>query len=150
MPSSTGITVMSRKNRVPLADRVARAAEAALAAQHFVSAVDILVGIGWLRSRAVKHWRRVQIGCLEEVIQANLPRISETMRLCESWAIARGLFPSPTAYVGRTPGRFSRGGVLRLRHHAGHIGFRPSFPARGASAWRKRQAAPRNWWWSSR
>src|SRR2546422_831890 len=39
---------MSRQNRVPLADRVAKAAEAALAARHFVSAIDILVGIGWL------------------------------------------------------------------------------------------------------
>jgi hypothetical protein len=105
---------MSRKNRVPLADRVARAAEAALAAQHFVSAIDILVGIGWLDSEAVKRWRRGQIDCLEEVVQVNLPRISEAMRLFRSWAIARGLFPSPTAYVGRTPGRptlrFSRGG----------------------------------------
>ena len=51
---------------------------------------------------------------MEEVIQANLPRISEAIRLFGSWATARGLFPSPTAYVGRTPGRptlrFSRGG----------------------------------------
>ncbi len=38
---------MSRK-RVPLADRVTKAAEAALAARHFVSAIDMLVGIGWL------------------------------------------------------------------------------------------------------
>ena len=34
---------MSRKNRVPLDDRVAKAAERALAARHFVSAIDILV-----------------------------------------------------------------------------------------------------------
>jgi len=105
---------MSRKNRVPLADRVARAAETALAAQHFVSAIDILVGIGWLDSGAVKRWRLGQIDCLEEVVNANLPRISEAIRLFGSWATARGLFPSPTAYVGRTPGRptlrFSRGG----------------------------------------
>jgi hypothetical protein len=37
---------MSRKNPVPLPDRVASAAEKALAANHFVSAIDILVGIG--------------------------------------------------------------------------------------------------------
>ena len=113
MPSSTGITVMSRKNRFPLADRVARAAEAALAAQHFVSAIDILLGIGWLDSGAVKRWRSGQIDCLEEVVRADLPRISEAMRLFQSWATAREMLPSPTEYVGRTPERptlrFSRG-----------------------------------------
>jgi hypothetical protein len=104
---------MSRKNRVPLADRVARAADAALAAQHFVSAIDILVGIGWLDPGAVKRWRLGQIDCLEEVVQVDLPRISEAMRLFRSWATARGMLPSPTAYVGRTPDRpalrFGRG-----------------------------------------
>ena len=96
---------MSRQNRVPLADRVAKAAEAALAARHFVSAIDILVGIGWLDLGTVEGWRRGQIDCLEEVVRANLPRISEAMRLFRSWATARGLFASQTAYVGRTPRR---------------------------------------------
>jgi hypothetical protein len=68
---------MSRKNRAPLADRVAKAAEAALAARHFVSALDILVGIGWLEAQAAERWRRGQIDCLEEAVRANLPRISE-------------------------------------------------------------------------
>lgn len=106
--------MMSRKNRVPLADRIARAAEAALAARHFVSGIDVLIGIGWLDGGAVERWRRGQIDCLEEAVQTNLPRIAEAMRLFGSWAITRGLFPSPTAYVGRTPDRptlrFSRGG----------------------------------------
>src|SRR6266478_6958309 len=77
---------MSRQNRVPPADRVTKAAEAALAARHFVSAIDILVGIGWLDLGTVERWRRGQIDCLEEVVRANLPRISEAMRLFRSWA----------------------------------------------------------------
>jgi hypothetical protein len=105
---------MSRKNRVPLADRVAKAAEAALAARHFVSAIDVLVGIGWLDPGAVERWRREQIDCLEEAVQTNPPRISEAMQLFRSWAIAKGLSASPTAYVARTPRRqflrFSRSG----------------------------------------
>ncbi|MFB9266887.1 hypothetical protein ACFFWD_27620 [Bradyrhizobium erythrophlei] len=105
---------MSRNNRVPLANRVAKAAEAALAARHFVSAIDVLIGIGWLDSGAVERWRRGQIDCLEEAVRTNLPRISEAMQLFRSWATARGLFASQTAYVGRTPRRqtlrFSRGG----------------------------------------
>jgi hypothetical protein len=105
---------MSRKNRVPLVDRVAKAAEAALAARHYVSAVDVLVGIGWLDAEAVERWRRGQIDCLEEGVRANLPRISEAMGLFRSWATARGLFASRTEYVARTPRRqrlrFSRSG----------------------------------------
>ena len=105
---------MSRKNRLPLADRVARAAEAALVAQHFVSVIDILVRIGWLDPGAVERWRRGQIDCLEEGLQIDPPRISEAIRLFGSWATAKGLLPSPTAYVGRTPDRptlrFSRSG----------------------------------------
>jgi hypothetical protein len=71
---------MSRKNRIPLADRVAKAAEAALAARHFVSAIDVLVGIGWLDPEAVEHWRRGQIDHLERVVRTNLPRISEALK----------------------------------------------------------------------
>jgi len=105
---------MSRKNRIPLADRVAKAAEAALAAQHFVSAIDVLIGIGWVDPQAVERWRRGQVDCLEEVVRTNLQRISEAMRLFRSWATARGLCASQTAYVARTPRRqtlrFSRSG----------------------------------------
>jgi hypothetical protein len=39
---------MSQKNRVPLPDRVAKAAESAAAVRHYVSAIDVLVGIGGL------------------------------------------------------------------------------------------------------
>ncbi|MGY3077042.1 hypothetical protein ACVWZZ_003413 [Bradyrhizobium sp. LM6.10] len=105
---------MSRKNRVPLADRVARAAETALAARLVVSSIDILLELGWLDPEAVERWRRGQIGCLEEVVRTNLPRISEAMRLFRSWAAAKGLSASETVYVARTVGRqrlrFSRSG----------------------------------------
>lgn len=94
---------MSPKNQAPLADRVAKAAEAALAARQFVSAIDILVGIGWLDPGAVERWRRGQIDCIERVARANLPRISEAMRLFRSWAAAHGLNASQTVYVARTP-----------------------------------------------
>jgi hypothetical protein len=39
---------MTPNNRKNLADRVAKAAEASLAANHYVSPIDVLVGIGWL------------------------------------------------------------------------------------------------------
>jgi hypothetical protein len=106
---------MSPKNRKPLADRVAKAAEAALAAQQYVSSIDVLLGIGWLDPGAVARWRRGQIDYLEQAVQTNLPRISEAMKLFRSWAAGKGLSASQTHYVARTPQRqtlrFSRSGI---------------------------------------
>jgi len=91
---------MTPKNRAKLTDRVSKAAETALAAQHYVSPVDVLVGIGWLDPGTVKRWRQGQIDCLERVVQTNLPRISEVMRLFGSWAAGKGLFASETGLCG--------------------------------------------------
>ncbi len=96
---------MGRKNRVPLGDRVAKAAEGALAARHFVSAIDVLIGIGWLDAGAVERWQRGQVDCLEDAIQGGPLRIPEAMQLFKSWAASTGLIASPTAYVDRTPQR---------------------------------------------
>ena len=105
---------MHPHNRKKLDDRVVRAAEAALAAQKYVSPVDVLVGIGWLDPGALARWRRGQVAYLEEAVQTGLPRISEAMKLFRSWATANGLSPSETDYVARTPARqtlrFSKSG----------------------------------------
>jgi hypothetical protein len=105
---------MNPKNRKKLADRIVRAAETALAAQHYVSPVDVLVGIGWLDPGTVNRWRRGQIEYLERAIQTNLARISEAMKLFRTWATAKELLASETDYVARTPQRqrlrFSRSG----------------------------------------
>jgi hypothetical protein len=49
---------MTPKNRKILAARVSKAATEALAARHYVTCVDVLVGIRWLDPEAVKRWRR--------------------------------------------------------------------------------------------
>jgi hypothetical protein len=96
---------MSPENRRKLADRVAKAAEAALAARKYVSPLDVLIGIGWLDPGAVSRWRQGRIDYLERTIQTNLPCITEAMKLFRSWAVDRGLVPSETSYVARSPGR---------------------------------------------
>ena len=96
---------MNRKNPAALADRVARAAGAALAAQGYASPIDVLVGIGWVDAGTVERWRRGQIDCLEGAIQTNPSRISEAMRLLRSWAAEKGLYASPAQFVARTPQR---------------------------------------------
>ena len=105
---------MHPKNRAALAHRVTKAAEASLAAQDYVSCIDVLVGIGWLDPEALKRWRQGQIEYLERVVQSNLPRISEAMKMFRSWAAGKGLLARETAYVARAPQRrtlrFSRSG----------------------------------------
>jgi len=97
--------IMNRTNRDKLAERVSRAAEASLAAQGYVSALDVLSGIGWVEPSAVQRWRQGQVECLERVTQTNLSRISEAMKLFRVWARDKGLLPSETQYVARTPKR---------------------------------------------
>jgi hypothetical protein len=105
---------MNPENRGKLAHRVVKAAEAALAAQHYASPVDVLVGVGWLDPGAVKRWRQGQVDYLERVVQTNLARISEAMKLFRAWATAKGLTASETSYVARKPSRqtlrFSKSG----------------------------------------
>jgi hypothetical protein len=98
---------MSRSNRAPLADRVTRAAEEALAEQHYVSPIDVLLGIGWLDPNTARRWRQGQIDYLEETLQTNPQRLCEAMRLFRSWASGKGLLASETDYVARTPQRQS-------------------------------------------
>src|SRR5215510_9784761 len=93
------------RNRRTLADRVSEAAEGTLAAQKYVSSIDVLLGIRWLDPGAVKRWRQGQIDCLEGAIQTSLPRICEAMELFRSWARRRGLLPNEAHYVARTPQR---------------------------------------------
>lgn len=97
-----------------LDQRVRQAAEAALSDKAYVSAVDILVGIGWLAPSNLDAWRQGRIDDLEQAVNANLPRISEAMRCVRSWAQAKGLTAAETDYVARRPGypplRFSKSG----------------------------------------
>ena len=62
---------MSRKDKATLAERVARAAEAALADQGYASPIDVFLGIGWLNPTTFKDWQQGRVDCLEGVIQVN-------------------------------------------------------------------------------
>jgi hypothetical protein len=110
---------VSPKNRQALAARVAQVASAALAKQGYVSAIDVLSGIGWLSRVALDDWRKGRARFLEAVVQVNLSRISEAMKLFRAWAAQAGLEPRYTAYVrhgrgARTPLRFSKSGAPKI------------------------------------
>jgi hypothetical protein len=93
---------MTRQN---LEQRVTRAAEAALAEQRFVSAVDVLLGLGWLAPSHLDRWRQGRVESLEGVVQANLSKVTVAMAAFRRWARDRGLNPSETDYVAHTRDR---------------------------------------------
>lgn len=88
-------------NRQALQDRVVRAAEAALADHHYVSAIDVLTGMGLLAPTHVDAWRKGRVDYLERVIQGNLNKISAAMAAFRQWARDKELRPSQTRYVRR-------------------------------------------------
>ena len=94
--------------------RVIAAAEAALAARGFVTAIDVLTGLGWLAPSSERAWRQGRIAYLERAVTANLSKTSTAMRHFQRWAQSRGLNPSETAYLARTRDRrtlrFSKSG----------------------------------------
>jgi hypothetical protein len=124
--------IMSSKNRTPLADRVSQAAEAALAAQNYVGAVDVLLQIGWLAPSTAQRWRQGSIDCLEGALQTSPARISEAMELLRSWAAGKGLLASETDYLARTPQhqnlRFSRSGAPDVERHYRTHWVSPALP----------------------
>lgn len=109
---------MAGKGSDRLEQRVARAAQAALEDHDYVTAIDVLAGMGWLAPSDVDRWRQGRVDCLERVTQANLSKISKAMALFRRWARDRGLTPSETAYLTRTrdrrPLRFSTSGQAAI------------------------------------
>jgi hypothetical protein len=90
--------------------RVRRAAEAALAARHYVSAIDVLTGMRLLEPVHVQSWRTGRIAIPEETMQASPAKVSAAISLFHQWAGKKGLTPSETRYT-----RPSRDGAMELR-----------------------------------
>jgi hypothetical protein len=94
--------------------RVSDAAESALAARGFVTAIDVLMGLGWLAPSGERAWRQGRIPYLERTMTVDPNKISRAMHHFGRWAEGRGLQASETAYVARTRDRralrFSKSG----------------------------------------
>jgi hypothetical protein len=74
-----GVSSVTNDNQKKLERRVAETAEAALAERRYVTAIDVLVGVGWLTPSAVDRWRQGRVEDLERVAQANLHKLSTAM-----------------------------------------------------------------------
>jgi len=125
---------MSREGHKNLQERVCSAAQAALADHDHVSAVDVLLRIGWLDAASHKRWQTGQIPCLEAGTQTRPARIAEAMQLFRDWALKNRLRPSEVSYVARTPGnealRFTESGDDELERAYRTHWFAPDLPER--------------------
>lgn len=111
---------MSSASQSRLERHVTQAADRALAERHYVTAIDILAGVGWLTPAHIEDWRRGRIPYLERVVGTNLHKISTAMQMFRRWAERRDLTPSETVYVSwtcdRHPLRFSKTGDPAIEH----------------------------------
>ena len=95
--------------------RAIRAAGEALYRQHYVSPIDVLIGMEYLQPIHVQDWKKGKIPYLEKAIPANLHKISHAMNCFRKWADEKGLKPSETIYLAKTRGpkrhlQFSKSG----------------------------------------
>lgn len=94
----------------PMFPRIERVVADLLATGNVVTPVDVLIGMGLLRSDRLNDWRRGRVPCLECVIGCNLSRLSRLLRILRFHAHDLNLRPSATAYM-----RYGKGPKQRLR-----------------------------------
>ncbi|MBW8485644.1 DUF2293 domain-containing protein [Actinomadura parmotrematis] len=105
---------MSEVHETRLGRRVAEAAGPILKRSRQVSAVDLFVGLRWLRSAQVDEWRQGRVPHLEDALGVRPDRVDAALRALGAWARGQGLEPSEAAYLAATrdrrPLRFTRDG----------------------------------------
>jgi hypothetical protein len=129
-----------------LEERVARAAQAALDQRGFVTAIDVLMGLGWLAPRRVDEWRQGRVAYLEAAVQAGPDKVSTAVRLFDRWAQRSGLKSSEIAYVARTRGRetlrFSKSGDGEIERAYRTQWVTPALSERKRARLAERQSRP--------
>jgi hypothetical protein len=119
--------------------RIVEAAEAALAQQRFVTAIDVLTGVGWLYARHVDVWRQGRAPTLEDLAAVDGAKMADAVAVLRRWALAKGLTPSETPYVSGGRDR----GELRFVADGDDSAFRTHWISPDLSEARRRQLAER-------
>src|SRR5262245_7655927 len=94
----------------PMFRRIECAVAELLTKGNVVAPVDVLVGMGLLRSEHLDNWRRGRVPYLERVVNCNLTRLSRLLRILRFHAHDLNLKPSVTMYK-----RYGKGPKQRLR-----------------------------------
>ncbi|MQY09372.1 DUF2293 domain-containing protein [Actinomadura macrotermitis] len=135
---------MSEVHGSRLGRRVAEAAEPLLKRSRSVSAVEVFVGLRWLKSAQVDEWRQGRIAHLDDALAVRPDKVASALRALRDWARERGLEPSEAAYLAATrdrrPLRFTAAGDAEAER-----AFRVHWiPADLSDAQRERLAAKQN------
>ncbi len=78
--------------------KVTDAVRKLLKRESFVSAVDVLIEMGYLTRADLEDWRFGRVPYLERVIKLGLGKIQRILHILRIHAKDRGLRPSETAY----------------------------------------------------
>ena len=99
------------KKKKSLSQKVATVAGNVVSKQGYVSAIDLLLGLGWLNQDTLLDWKRGKIPYLERVVTANLKKISKAMKEFSLCATHAKLKKSITVYKHKNYKlRFSKSG----------------------------------------
>ncbi|ASU84205.1 DUF2293 domain-containing protein [Nocardiopsis gilva YIM 90087] len=88
-----------------LGQRVAAAAQEAVARRGSVSPVDVLTGIGWLSGNQVDAWHQGRIDHLEQAVQVPPDKLARAAALLRAWAREHGLNAEEASYAAATRDR---------------------------------------------
>ena len=99
-----------KKKKTPI-QQVRTVAGNVVSKKGYVSAIDLFLGIGWLTQDKLSDWKKGKIPYLEQVVTANLKKISKAMKEFRTWAIHSKLKSSITVYKHKSCRlRFSKSG----------------------------------------
>jgi hypothetical protein len=103
------------KKKINFSQRVITVAGNVVSKKGYVSVIDLFLGIGWLTSDKLADWKMGRVSYLEQIITANLSKISKAMKEFKSWAVHSKLKASNTVYKHKNCKlRFSKTGELNI------------------------------------
>ena len=97
------LTGMSQQRN--LHNRVVAVAEKVLAAQKYVTPLDVTLGIGWLRQPNIDAWRQGRVDSLDEILPITPDREAAFLEHLADWATDKRLRPQQADYVAATRDR---------------------------------------------
>ncbi len=106
---------MPSDSKKDLKARVIRAADAALAAEHIVGPIDVLLRMGLLTESAVDAWKKGRFDRLDESMQGSEQKLTTTFTTFTDWARTKGLRPTERRFT-----RAARTGAADLQ--VSHLG----------------------------
>ncbi|HEY3444941.1 MAG TPA: DUF2293 domain-containing protein [Myxococcales bacterium] len=137
---------MNAGTETNLERRVREAAEKALRDRKFVTPVDVVMGLGWVRIRHVEEWQQGRRDCLEASLPPSPDKIRGALEALRRWAEASGLTPKETPYVARSHDRralrFTKAGSPEAERAWSTHWFSPELSEARRAKMQERQAKP--------